>query len=125
MKFLHTSITVKDMDETISFYTTHIGLKLLGRREITENNAEVAILTDEEHRSEIELTYWRGKGSYEEGDQLDHLAFEVEDLDAVIEKMKKEGVEVAREPYKLKGGVRRIAFIKDPNGIWIELIEKG
>ncbi len=125
MKFLHTSITVKDMDTTINFYTKRLGLKLLRRREIPENNAEVAFLTDEEHSSELELTYWRGKSSYEEGDQLDHLAFEVEDLDKVIRKMKEEGVEVAKEPYTLKGGSRRLAFIRDPNGVWIELIEKG
>ncbi|MEM1994592.1 MAG: VOC family protein [Nitrososphaerales archaeon] len=125
MKFLHTSITVKNMDATIAFYTKHLGLKLLRRREIPENNAEVAFLTDEAHSTELELTYWRDKKSYEEGDQLDHLAFEVEDLDTTIKKMKNEGVEVAKEPYMLKGGSRRLAFIKDPNGIWIELIEKG
>ncbi|MEM3427446.1 MAG: VOC family protein [Nitrososphaerales archaeon] len=125
MKFLHTSITVKNMDATITFYTKHLGLKLLRRREIPENNAEVAFLTDEAHSTELELTYWRDKKSYEEGDQLDHLAFEVEDLDTTIKKMKNEGVEVAKEPYMLKGGSKRLAFIKDPNGIWIELIEKG
>jgi len=113
MKFLHTSITVKDLDKSIAFYTQHLGLKLLRRREIKENN------------SEIELTYWRGKGRYEEGDQLDHPAFEVEDLDRLIKRMKEEGVEVAKEPYTLKGGSRRLAFIKDPIGIWIELIGKG
>ncbi|MEM2883987.1 MAG: VOC family protein, partial [Nitrososphaerales archaeon] len=86
---------------------------------------EVAFLTDEAHRTELELTYGRDKKTYEEGDQLDHLAFEVEDLDTTIKKMKNEGVEVAKEPYMLKGGSRRLAFIKDPNGIWIELIEKG
>ncbi|MEM3073925.1 MAG: VOC family protein, partial [Nitrososphaerales archaeon] len=75
MKFLHTSITVKNMDTTIAFYTKHLGLKLLRRREIPENNAEVAFLTDEAHSTELELTYWRDKKSYEEGDQLDHLAF--------------------------------------------------
>ncbi|MEM3386110.1 MAG: VOC family protein [Nitrososphaerales archaeon] len=125
MKFLHTSITVKNMDATITFYTKRLGLKLLRRREIPENNAEVAFLTDEAHSTELELTYWRDKKSYEEGDQLDHLAFEVEDLDTTIKKMKNEGVEVAKEPYMLKGGSKRLAFIKDPNGIWIELIEKG
>lgn len=125
MKFLHTSITVKDLDESIDFYTKHLGLKLLRRREIPENNAEVAFLADEAHSAEIELTYWRGKERYVEGDQLDHLAFEVDDLDAVIKRVREEGVEVAKEPYTLKGGSRRLAFIKDPNGIWIELIEKG
>jgi len=125
MRFLHTSITVKDLDKSIAFYTKHLGLKLLRRREIKENNAEIAFLTDEAYSAEIELTYWRGKERYEEGDQLDHLAFEVEDLDLLIKNMKEEGVEVAKEPYTLKGGSRRLAFIKDPNGIWIELIEKG
>jgi lactoylglutathione lyase len=122
MKLLHTSITVKDMDESIAFYTTKLGMVLVSRREIKQNNAEIAFLgiggTD--HR--IELTWWKDKKDYAEGDQLDHIAFGVKGLPEVVRGMKTKGVEIAKEPYAL--GTSQIAFIKDPNGIWIELIEQ-
>ena len=124
MRFLHTSINVKDMDVTIKFYITHLGLQLLRRVEITENNAEIAFLSSVQGEHKLELTYWRDKKDYIEGDQLDHLAFDVNNLDSTILSMKKAGVEIAKEPFSLKGGEKRIAFIKDPNGIWVELIEK-
>ena len=122
MKMLHTSINVKDMDRSISFYTTHLGMKLESRREIKQNNAEIAFLSMEGTNHNIELTWWRGKKDYTEGDQLDHIAFSVEDLDGTIRKMRTAGVEIAKEPYLL--GTSRIAFVKDPNDIWIELIER-
>jgi lactoylglutathione lyase len=125
MRLLHTSITVKDMESTIDFYTKNLGLKLLRRREIPENNAEIAFLGYVGGSHEIELTYWRNKKDYVEGDQLDHFAFEVEDIESKLGEMRKVGVEVAKDVYTLKDGKRRIAFIKDPNGIWIELIERG
>lgn len=122
MQLLHTSITVKDMDESISFYTNVMGMKLGSRREIKETNAEIAFLGIEGTDHKIELTWWKDKKDYAEGDQLDHLAFGVENLARSIEQMKSRGVEIAKEPYLL--GASRIAFIKDPNGIWLELIER-
>lgn len=122
MRLLHTSITVKDMDESIRFYTEKLGLTLISRREIKQNNAEIAFIGAPNTDHRIELTWWRDKKDYVEGDQLDHIAFGVDDLDATIRRMKELGVEVAKEPYTL--GSSRIAFIKDPNGIWIELIEQ-
>ncbi len=122
MQLLHTSITVKDMDESISFYTEKLGMKLASRREIKQTNAEIAFLEIEGTDHRIELTWWKDKNDYTEGDQLDHLAFGVKDLQATVDAMRKEGVDIAKEPYSL--GSSRIAFIKDPNGIWLELIEK-
>ncbi|MEM0119910.1 MAG: VOC family protein [Thermoprotei archaeon] len=122
MRLLHTSITVKNMDESIRFYTEKLGLTLISRREIKQNNAEIAFLAASNTDHRIELTWWRDKTGYTEGDQLDHIAFGVDDLDKTVEHMKQLGVEVAREPYTL--GSSRIAFIKDPNGIWLELIEQ-
>jgi lactoylglutathione lyase len=122
MHLLHTSITVKDMDESISFYTERLGMKLASRREIKQTNSEIAFLEIEGTDHRIELTWWRDKKDYTEGDQLDHLAFGVKDLQATVDAMRKAGVEIAKEPYSL--GSSRIAFIKDPNGIWLELIEK-
>ncbi len=121
MQLLHTSITVKDMDESISFYTKKLGMTLASRREIKQNNAEIAFLEAEGTNHRIELTWWKDKKDYAEGDQLDHIAFGVKDVQAAIETMRREAVEIAKEPYSL--GSSRIAFIKDPNGIWLELIE--
>jgi len=122
MKLLHTSITVKDMDESISFYTERLGMTLASRREIKQNNAEIAFLELEGTNHRIELTWWKDKKDYAEGDQLDHLAFGVKDLQATVDAMRKAGVDIAKEPYSL--GSSRIAFIRDPNGIWLELIEE-
>ncbi|MGA2665754.1 MAG: VOC family protein [Nitrososphaerales archaeon] len=122
MELLHTSITVRDMDESIAFYTKRFGMTLASRREIKQNNAEIAFLNIGGTNHAIELTWWKDKKDYAEGDQLDHIAFGVKDLQASVETMRAEGVEVAREPYSL--GSSRIAFVKDPNGIWLELIEQ-
>ena len=122
MQLLHTSITVRNMDESVAFYTGKLGMNLIRRHEIPQNNAEIAFLGMEGTNHRIELTWWRDKKEYTEGDQLDHIAFGVEDLPKFVMKMKKNGVEIAKEPYSL--GSSRIAFIKDPNGIWLELIER-
>ena len=104
MKLLHTSITVKDMDESIRFYTEHLGMSLQGRREIKQNNAEIAFLEMEGTDHRIELTWWRGKKDYTEGDQLDHIAFGTPDLSKVVESLRLSGVEIAKEPYTLGPG---------------------
>lgn len=125
MKLLHTCINVTNLDRSIKFYSENLGLQLRARREIKETNAEIAHMTVPDGSGELELTWWRGKTDYSEGDQLDHIAFAVGDMDGVMKDFKERGVTIAREPYKLAGGRSRIAFIKDPDGIWIELIETG
>jgi lactoylglutathione lyase len=122
MQLLHTSITVKNMDESIAFYTTRLGMTLVSRREIKQNNAEIAFLGIDGTDHRIELTWWKDKKDYSEGDQLDHIAFGVSGLADVVRDLKAKGVEIAKEPYAL--GTSQIAFIKDPNGIWLELVEK-
>jgi len=123
MKFLHTSITVRRMDESLAFYTEILGLEFERRRTIPENHAEIAFVRDPVSGARIELTHWEGKEQFEAGEQLDHLAFEVEDLDRYLLKLRAKNVRVAKEPYRLSGGTSRIAFILDPNDVWIELIE--
>jgi lactoylglutathione lyase len=125
MRFLHTSITVRDMEATIRFYTEVLGLTFERRRRIEENHAEIAFVVDPKTDTRVELTHWDGKDAFETGEQLDHLAFEVDGMDAFLEKARKAGVKVAKEPYQLKGGSSRIAFILDPNDVWIELIERS
>lgn len=124
MKIAHTSITVKNMEESINFYCNIIGLKFVSRREIPENKAEIAFIEGDEGGSALELTFWSEKKDWVDGDQLDHIAFVVPDVKRSIEQFRSNGVEVAKEPYSLQGSKNMIAFIKDPNGIWIELIEK-
>lgn len=125
MRFLHTSITVRKMEESLRFYTDLLGLEFERRRPIPENHAEIAFLRDPLSGARIELTCWEGKESFEPGEQLDHLAFEVEDLDAFLARVRALGVRVAKEPYRLQGGSGRLAFVLDPNDVWIELIERG
>jgi len=124
MRILHTSITVKNMEESIRFYRDVMGLELQSKREIPENKAEIAFLNDRESDAQIELTYWKEKKDWNEGDELDHIAFAVLDMDEAIKGFKTQKVEIAMEPYSLKGSPTKIAFIKDPNGIWLEIIER-
>ena len=123
MRILHTSITVKDMEASIQFYRDIIGLELGGRREIPENKAEIAFLVDRESGAQIELTYWWEKEEWQEGDELDHIAFAVPNMDKAMKMFREQKVEIALEPYSLKGSTSKIAFIKDPNGIWLEIVE--
>ncbi len=124
MRLLHTSITVRDMDASIRFYTENLGFRLVKRQEVPENNAEIAFLEDGETPHQIELTFWRSKREYVEGDQLDHIALQVNDVEKVVEELRRKGVTVKKEPYSLSAGKSRIAFITDPNDIWIELIQR-
>ncbi|MGA7861931.1 MAG: VOC family protein [Thermoplasmata archaeon] len=125
MRFSHTSITVRNMDESLRFYTEVLGLEFERRRPIPENHAEIAFVKDPETGARIELTHWDGKDQFEAGEQLDHFAFELPDLDAFLNRVRAQGVRVAKEPYKLQGGSGRLAFILDPNDVWIELIERA
>jgi lactoylglutathione lyase len=112
-----------DLDKSVAFYRDRLGLKLTRRFEIKENNAEIAFLEDPDE-SAIELTHWRDKKQLVEGDNFDHVALGVKGLNATIERLRAEGTTIAMEPFKLKGGVHQIAFIKDPDGNWLELIEE-
>jgi lactoylglutathione lyase len=125
MAFLHTSITVRDMDASIKFYTDVMGLKFERRRRIEENKAEIAFVVDPDTDVRVELTHWDGKNDFEAGEQLDHMAFAVRSLDDFLTHARRAGVKVAKEPYRLQGGSSRIAFILDPNDVWIELIERS
>ncbi len=125
MRFLHTSITVRNMEESLAFYTEVLGLEFERRRTIPENHAEIAFVRDPATGARIELTHWDGKDQFEAGEQLDHLAFEVPELDKFLLKLRTRNVRIAKEPYRLSGGSTRLAFVLDPNDVWIELIERA
>jgi lactoylglutathione lyase len=124
MKFSHTSITVKDLEQSLNFYTKILGLEFERRVEVPENKAAIAFVRDPQSGMRIELTYWKEKKDFTDGDQLDHMGFEVPDVRKAVEEFRKQGVTVAKEPYSLQGRSGTIAFITDPNGIWIELVER-
>jgi lactoylglutathione lyase len=127
--FVHTSIRTSNMERSIDFYTRIMGLKLLSRREIAENNAEIVFLQDPEGKgARLELTIYRNQKQFvqaEYEDRLfDHLAFEVKNMDQTISLLRKEKITITDEPFKLVPDGPLIAFVEDPDGILIELIER-
>jgi len=124
VKILHTCLNVSNIDRSIEFYAKHIGLQFISRREVKQNNAEIAFLQDKDGAA-IELTYWRDKKELKEGDNFDHIAFGVSNIDSAIKDLRDHGVTIAMEPFSLQGSSNKIAFIKDPDGNWLELIESN
>jgi len=124
VKILHTCLNVSNMDRSIEFYSEHLGLTFVSRREVKENNAEIAFMKDESGGA-IELTHWRDKKTLTEGDNFDHIAFAVEQIESVIERLRAKEVTIAMEPFSLQGSTSKIAFIKDPDGNWLELIQSN
>ena len=127
--FTHTSIRTSNMERSIDFYTRIMGLKLLSRREIPQNNAEIAFLQDRARKGpKLELTFYRNQKKFiqaEYEDRLfDHLAFEVKDMEAIISLMRKEKLTITDEPFRLSPTGSLIAFVEDSDGTLIELIEK-
>lgn len=127
--FVHTSVRTSNMDRSIDFYTRLMGLKLLSRREIKQTNAEIAFLQDSEEKgARLELTYYRNQKKFIQADYeerlFDHIAFEIKDMDKTISKLRSEKVTVTDEPYRLGPAGPLIAFIEDPDGTLIELIER-
>jgi len=117
------------MDRSIDFYTRIMGLKLLSRREIPQNNAEIAFLQDPEGKgAKLELTLFRDQKKFTQAEYedrlFDHLAFDIKNMDEAISKMRKEKVTITDEPFKLSATGSLIAFIEDPDGTLIELIER-
>lgn len=124
MKFLHSMIRVKDIDASLKFYGEVLGMKLDNKKRL--DDCWLYFLSDSENTCQIELTYNDEIPScgYEIGKGFGHFAFEVESLDEFSEKIKKLGYEYLYEPFDLTGKGSKIAFIKDPDGYEIELIEK-
>jgi lactoylglutathione lyase len=129
MLFTHTSIRTSDMDRSIDFYTRLMGLKLLSRREIPQNDAEIAFLQDPDGKgARLELTFFRKQKNFVQSEYekrvFDHIAFEIKDMEETLSVMRKSKVTISDEPYKLGPTGPVIAFIEDPDGTLIELIER-
>lgn len=126
--FVHTSIRTSNMERSIDFYSKFFRLKLLSRHEIKQTNAEIAFLQDAEGKGcTLELTFFRNQNkftqpAYEER-LFDHLAFEVADINKTLEAMRESNVVITDEPFKFNEKTT-IAFIEDPDGSLIELIEQ-
>lgn len=124
MKFLHTMIRVKDINASLTFYTELLNMKLDKKKRL--DDCELYFLNDEDGCCQIELTYndTTPENGYENGTAFGHFAFSVESLDKFTEKLHSLGYEYMYEPFDLNGKGTKIAFIKDPDGNEIELIEK-
>ena len=126
MKFLHTMIRVGDQDRSIKFYTEILGMKVLRQTEYPSGRFTNTFVGygDEKDNTVIELTYNWDTDSYKQGEGFGHLAFGVDDIFATCEKMRAMGANICREPGPMKHGTTVIAFVEDPDGYKLELIEK-
>ena len=124
MKFLHTMIRVKDIDASIKFYTQLLNMKLDKKKRL--DDCDLYFLTDEEGVAQIELTYndETPENGYAIGTGFGHFAFSVKSLDEFTAKMNELGYEYLYEPFDLNNKGTKIAFVKDPDGYEVELIEK-
>ncbi|MDP2255622.1 MAG: lactoylglutathione lyase [Polaromonas sp.] len=127
MRLLHTMLRVGNLQRSIDFYTNVLGMKLLRRSENPEYKYSLAFVgygNNPEH-AEIELTYNHGTDRYEMGTAFGHIALGVPDVYAACEKIKASGGNVTREAGPVKGGSTVIAFVTDPDGYKIELIQRA
>ncbi len=127
-RFLHTMIRVGDLQRSIDFYTRLLGMRELRRRDVPDGKYTLAFLGygegNAEGQGEIELTYNYGVERYDQGNAWGHLAVGVPDVKAACEAVRAGGGKVTREAGPVKFGTTVIAFVEDPDGYKIELIER-
>ncbi|MCJ2377235.1 lactoylglutathione lyase [Vibrio sp. ZSDZ34] len=124
-RILHTMLRVGDLEKSIAFYTDVIGMHLLRKNDNTEYKYTLAFLGfgDEKQGAVLELTYNWGVTEYDLGSAYGHVAIGVDDIYSTCDAIKAAGGNVTREPGPVKGGTTEIAFVKDPDGYMIELIQ--
>jgi lactoylglutathione lyase len=127
MRLLHTMLRVGDLDRSLAFYTEVLGMTLLRRREYPEGRFTLAFVGygEESSTSVIELTHNWDTSSYAIGDGFGHIALGVDDITATCEAIAAKGGRVVRPPGPMKHGSTVIAFVEDPNGYKVELIQLG
>ena len=126
MRFLHTMLRVGNLERSIDFYTQVLGMKLIRRSENPEYKYSLAFVGygSNPEQAELELTYNHGVDKYDMGTAYGHIALGVPDAYAACDKIKAAGGQVTREAGPVKGGTTVIAFVTDPDGYKIELIER-
>jgi lactoylglutathione lyase len=124
MKFVHVATRTRNLDEAITFYAA-LGMRVSRTKDLTKGRATLAFVEPGEGNFAIELVYnWGKDDPYDGGERFGHFAFEVEDVDRLLPAVTAAGGTVVREPYLLEGAGPKIAFVADPDGNWVELIER-
>ena len=125
MRMLHTMLRVGNLVESLKFYTEVLGMKLLRQKDYPDGKFTLAFVGygDESDHTVLELTYNWGVDKYELGNAYGHIALGVEDIYATCEDIKARGGKVTREPGPMKHGKTVIAFVEDPDGYKVELIQ--
>ena len=124
---LHTMIRVRDLERSIDFYSRHLGMKVLRHKDYPDGKFTNVFIGygDEKSNTVVELTHnWDTPEPYDLGTGWGHLAVGVPDIYATCEQLAAEGVNIPRAPGPMKHGTTVIAFIEDPDGYKIELIER-
>ena len=123
----HTMIRVNDLDESIKFYCDLLKMKLLRKKEYSAGRFTLAFVGfgNEAEQSVLELTYNWDTHQYDLGNGFGHIAIGVEDIYQTCEELRSKGAKIVREPGPMKHGQTHIAFIEDPNGYKIELVNNG
>ncbi|BAU10409.1 lactoylglutathione lyase [Leptolyngbya sp. NIES-3755] len=127
MRLLHTMLRVGNLDESLNFYCDLLGMKLLRKKDYPGGEFTLAFVGygDESDTAVLELTYNWGKENYELGDAYGHIAIGVDDIYATCDAIAQRGGKVTRQPGPMKHGSTVIAFVEDPNGYKVELIQLG
>ncbi len=127
MRILHTMLRVVDLDASIAFYCEGLGMKVLRRTDYPSGEFTLAFVGygEEKDNAVIELTHNWGTKAYAIGDAFGHVAIGTEDISGTVERLRGLGVKVTREPGPMKHGTTVIAFVEDPNGYKIELIQRS
>ena len=126
MRMMHTMLRVTDLEASLGFYKEVLGMRLLRRADFEAGRFTLAFVGygDESEHTVLELTHNWDTKSYQLGDAYGHIALGVDDVYAACEAIKSRGGKVVREAGPMKGGSRVIAFIEDPDGYKIELVEE-
>src|SRR3970282_195653 len=122
MGFRYTGIGVRDLDRSIELYTKVLGMRVTWRMKIRETGGEIAVLKSPRGKQRLELNWYPPRGRYRRyrhGAELDHLAFAVPNVDAFLRENRPE-FKVAMNPFN--EGSDRLAYVTDPDGVWIELM---
>lgn len=127
MRLLHTMLRVGDLDKSLAFYTEVLGMRLLRQKDYPDGRFTLAFVgyQDEDEGAVLELTHNWDTSEYDLGEGYGHIAIEVEDAYAACDRIREKGGNVVREAGPMKHGTTVIAFIEDPDGYKVELIQRA